>query len=117
VSFGPVRQTLRSADLAPNALVVAIDYATSVHAEVARDAQLFLVDERGQFEANRAAGVFEGYLDPHATIGLALRDGISGPAVGRILVSHLGVGLADLVFGEAIVQNAITAGLGLSLPR
>jgi ornithine cyclodeaminase/alanine dehydrogenase len=117
VSFGPVRQTLGNDDLAPNALVVAIDYATSIHHEVARDAGLFLVDERGQFDANRAAGLFEDYPDPQATIGLAIRDGTTGPAAGRILVSHLGVGLADLVFANAIVQNAIASGHGIRLPR
>jgi len=117
VSFGPVRQTLGNDDLAPNALVIAIDYATSVHHEVARDAALFLTDERGQFEANRAAGLFDAYPDPHATMGLAIRDGIAVPQDGRILVSHLGVGLADLVFGDAIVRNAIASGLGIRLPR
>lgn len=117
VSFGPVRQTLRNDDLAPNALVIAIDYATSIHHEVARAAVLFLTDERGQFEANRAAGLFEDYPDPQATIGLAIRDGTTAPAAGRILVSHLGVGLADLVFANAIVQNAIASGLGIRLPR
>jgi ornithine cyclodeaminase/alanine dehydrogenase-like protein (mu-crystallin family) len=117
VSFGPVRQTLGSDDLAPDALVIAIDYATSVHHEVARDAALFLVDERGQFEANRAAGLFDAYPDPQATIGLAIRDATAVPADGRILVSHLGVGLADLVFGDAIVRNAIALGLGIRLPR
>jgi ornithine cyclodeaminase/alanine dehydrogenase len=117
VSFGPVRQTLQNDDLAPNALIVAIDYATSVHHSVAGDAALFLVDERGQFDANRAAGLFDAYPDPHATIGLAVRDGITAPAEGRILVSHLGVGLADLVFADTIVQNALAAGLGIRLPR
>ena len=117
VSFGPVRQTLGNADLAPNALVIAIDYATSIHHVVARDAVLFLTDERGQFDANRAAGLFEDYPDPQATIGLAIRDRTAAPAAGRILVSHLGVGLADLVFANAIVQNAIASGQGIRLPR
>lgn len=117
ISFGPVRQTLRSSDLAPGALVIAIDYATSVHHEVARDAGLFLVDERGQFDANRTAGLFDAYPDPHATIGLAIRDGIARPQSSRVMVSHLGVGLADLVFGDAIVRNARAAGLGIRLPR
>jgi ornithine cyclodeaminase/alanine dehydrogenase len=116
ISFGPIRQTLRNAHLAPNALVIAVDYATSVHHEVAREVGLFLVDERGQFDANRSAGAFEAYPDPHSTIGLAIRDGVGRPPSGRILVSHLGVGLADLVFGNAIVRNARAAGLGTRLP-
>jgi len=117
VSFGPVRQTLLNADLAPDALVIAVDYATSVHHAVAREAGLFLVDEPGQFLANRSAGLFDDYPEPHSTIGLAIRNGVPRPVAGRVLVTHLGVGLADLVFADAIVRNAITAGLGVRLPR
>jgi ornithine cyclodeaminase/alanine dehydrogenase-like protein (mu-crystallin family) len=117
VSFGPVRQTLTSADLSPAALVVAVDYATSVNHAVAREAGLFLVDERGQYLANRSAGLFEDYPEPGSTIGLAIRDGIGRPPAGRVLVCHLGVGLADLVFSDAIVKNATAAGLGIDLPR
>ena len=96
--------------------MIAIDYATSVHHEVADEAALFLVDERGQFEANRSAGLFDAYPDPGATIGLAIRAGVRRPPSGLVLVSHLGVGLADLVFGDAIVRAARAAGLGISLP-
>ena len=117
VSFGPIRQTLTTADLAPHALVIAVDYATSVHHGVALEAGLFLVDEAGQFLANRAAGLFDGYPDPGSTIGRAIRAGVPRPPTGRILVSHLGVGLADLVFADAIVKAATAAGLGLRLPR
>jgi ornithine cyclodeaminase/alanine dehydrogenase-like protein (mu-crystallin family) len=117
IAFGPIRQTLRLAHLGPDALVIAVDYATSVHHEVALDAGLFLVDERGQFEANRSAGLFDAYPDPQAIIGLALRQGLTRPAQGRVLVSHLGVGLADLVFGDAIVRAATIAGIGVRLAR
>ncbi len=117
VSFGPVRQTLTGADLADDALVIAVDYATSVHHLVAAEAALFLVDEVGQFEANRAAGQFDDYPDPSLTIGRAIRDRVPVPAHGRVLVSHLGVGLADLVFADAIVQAAIAAGTGAWLAR
>jgi ornithine cyclodeaminase/alanine dehydrogenase-like protein (mu-crystallin family) len=117
VSFGPVRQVLTNDWLAPDALVVAVDYATMVAAEVARDAALFLVDERGQFEANRAAGLFEGYPDPAATLGEAILAGAGRPAEGRVLVTHLGVGLADVIFGNAILRAATERGLGIVLPR
>ncbi len=60
VSFGPVRQVMTDAWLAPDALVVAVDYATSIAAEVARGAALFLVDEERQFRANRDDGLFDG---------------------------------------------------------
>ena len=116
-SFGPVRQVMTGAWLAPDALVVPVDYATYVAAEVARDATLFLVDDRGQFLANRDAGLFDGYPEPTATIGEALLDGTGRPATGRVVVTHLGVGLADVVFGAAIVRRAEALGLGTQLPR
>jgi len=36
---------------------------------------------------------------------------------GRILVTHLGVGLADVVFASAILARAEQLGLGRILPR
>ena len=115
-SFGPVRQVMPPEWLTPDALVVPVDYATYVSAAVARDADLFLVDERGQFEANRAAGLFDGYPDPDATIGEALERGLPRPP-GKVVVTHLGVGLADLVFADAILAAAASAGIGTILPR
>ena len=76
--------------LAPDALVVPVDYATYCAAEVARDAALFLVDHREQFLANRDAGQFDGYPDPTATLGEAILAGTPRPASGRVVVTHLG---------------------------
>lgn len=118
-SFAPAaeRQVLTPDWLTPEALVVAVDYATYVAASVAREAALFAVDERAQFLANRDSGSFEGYPDPMTTIGEAIVAGAEPPIGGRVLVTHLGVGLADLVFGEAIVRRATELGLGTVLPR
>ncbi len=116
-SFGPVRQVMTSDWLAPDALVVPVDYATYCAAEVAATAALFLVDERGQFLANRDAGQFDGYPDPTATIGEAILDGTARPAAGRVVATHLGVGLADVIFGTAILARAEALGLGTVLPR
>ncbi|MBI3750057.1 MAG: hypothetical protein HY263_00100, partial [Chloroflexi bacterium] len=117
-SFGPPseRQPMTNAWLRSDATVVPIDYATYCAAEVARDAALFLVDQREQYLANRDAGQFDGYPDPVATIGEAILAGTSRPA-GRVVVTHLGVGLADLVFADAIVRAAAARGLGVDLPR
>jgi ornithine cyclodeaminase/alanine dehydrogenase-like protein (mu-crystallin family) len=95
---------------------VPVDYATICSAAVARDADLFLVDDRGQFLANRDAGLFDGYPDPTATIGEAIRAGTARPA-GRVVATHLGVGLADVVFGAAILARASDLGLGRVLER
>jgi hypothetical protein len=87
-----------------------------VAASVARDAAVFAVDHREQFLANRDAGNFDGYPDPAVIIGEALAADEPVPA-GRILVSHLGVGLADLVFGDAILRRAEADDLGVVLGR
>ena len=115
-SFGPVRQVMVPDWLSPSALVVPVDYATYASAALARDAALFLVDDRGQFVKNREAGEFDGYPDPHATIGEALIAGTPRPG-GRVLVTHLGVGLSDVVFANAILRAATAAGRGIVLPR
>jgi ornithine cyclodeaminase/alanine dehydrogenase-like protein (mu-crystallin family) len=117
-SFAPPneRQSMTNAWLVPDATVVPVDYATMCAAEVARDADLFLVDHREQFLANRDAGNFDGYPDPTATLGEAILAGTPRPE-GRVVVTHLGVGLADLVFADVIVQTAIAAGRGTTLPR
>jgi alanine dehydrogenase len=111
------RQVMDASWLANDALVVPVDYATMLAASVARDAALFLVDDRGQFLANRDAGQFDDYPDPSATLGEAILDGTIRPASGRVVVTHLGVGLADVVFADAIVQRAVSMGLGIALPR
>ena len=116
-SFGSIQQVMTSDWLTPDALVVAVDYATYCAAEVAEGAALFLVDHREQFLANREAGLFDGYPDPSASIGEAILAGTRRPVHGRVVATHLGVGLADLVFGDAIVRRAEALGLGVELPR
>jgi ornithine cyclodeaminase/alanine dehydrogenase len=118
-SFAPAdqRQPLTGDWLAGDALVVAVDYATYVAASVAREAGLFLVDHREQFLANREAGNFDDYPDPGGTLGEAILAGRTRLPHGRALISHLGVGLADLVFASAIVERATALGLGTILSR
>jgi len=53
---------------------------------------------------------------PSATIGEAILAGTARPN-GRVMISHLGVGLMDLVFADAIVRSAVAMGLGTDLPR
>ncbi len=110
----PERQVMTNDWLEPDALVVPVDYATYCAAEVARDAALFVVDHTAQFVANREIGNFDGYPDPAAMIGDVL--GQQRP-VGRVVTTHLGTGLADVVFGSAILAQAVSRGLGSILPR
>ena len=115
VSFGPEHQALDPEWLGRDTLFVAVDYDMQAPAALAREAR-FVVDERDQFLATRAGGDFAGYPDPDGTLGEALRAG-AGRSKGRVLVSHLGVGLADVVFASAILARAEKLGLGHVLPR
>ncbi len=116
LSFGPDRQLLPAEALATASLVVAVDYDMAVPAAIARGVVAFYVDEADSFRATRDGSVFRDYPDPSATIGQAIRAATPRPE-GRILVTHLGVGLADVVFGSAILDRAARSGIGTLLPR
>lgn len=116
VTFGAPRQTLGVEHLRPSALIVPIDYDTTCAAAVAREADLFVVDDRAQFLAIRAGGAFTDYPDPGATFGEAILAGAPRPA-GRVVAAHLGVGLADVMFAAAITARARAMGLGQVLSR
>lgn len=116
-AFGPKRQMMTNDWLGPDTLVVPVDYATYCSADVARDAALFLIDHRGQLDAGRANGLFDDFPEPAATIGEAVLAGTPRPAQGRVVAMHLGVGLADVVFGSAVLARAAEMGLGIVLPR
>ena len=114
VSFGPDRQSVPADAFTAAGLIVAVDYDMCVPAAVARDAALFLVDDQAQFRVNWAGDVFAGYPDPAGIIGERLDE---PRPMGRVVVTHLGVGLADVVFGDAILHAAEQLGLGILLPR
>jgi ornithine cyclodeaminase/alanine dehydrogenase-like protein (mu-crystallin family) len=123
VSFGPDTQALDPVWLGPQTLFVAVDYDMQAPAALASEA-LFVVDERDQFLATRSGSAFAGYPEPSATLGELFRGDApprlgdrGGRPTGRILVTHLGVGLADVVFASAVLALAEQLGLGRLLPR
>jgi len=127
-SLGGASQVMGPSWLKPGTIVIAVDFATYASAELARAVERFVVDDREQFLAYRAAGYFEGYPEPAATMGDEL-DRAEGHAPSRAhrrpgagegipaLVTHLGVGLADVLFADAIRQRADAVGAGIELPR
>ena len=116
ISFGPDRQSIPADAFADDATVVAVDYDMCVPASLAKDARLFLTDDREQFEANRTGTQFADYPEPGATMGEAIAAGTPRPE-GRVLISHLGVGLADVVFADAILRTAEARDIGTVLER
>jgi ornithine cyclodeaminase len=116
IPFGARRQVASVDAFSPTATIVAVDYDMVVPAGIAGDVALFLTDDRGQFLANRAGAVFVGYPEPSATIGEAIMAEAPRPR-GQVLVTHLGVGLADVIFGDAIVRRAEAIGVGTILAR
>jgi alanine dehydrogenase len=97
-----------------DALVVSIDFATYASASLAAAATSFVVDEREQFLTYRANGYFDGFPEPTATLG-ELLDAPVARADGLIHVNHLGIGLADVVFADAIARRASDNGAGVQL--
>ena len=118
VSFGPQHQTLPPKAFAGAGLIVALDYDMCVPASVAQTSSLFLTDDRAQFLATRRGESFAGYPDPDGTMGEALLGRTPpGRPDGAVYVNHLGVGLADVLFADAIVRRAAENGVGMDLPR
>jgi ornithine cyclodeaminase/alanine dehydrogenase-like protein (mu-crystallin family) len=123
-TMGATSQLMTPDWLAPGAVVIAVDFATYASAAVAHGARAFVVDDREQFLHYRANGHFDGYPEPTATLGEVLERGAVAEAAanptddGRpTLISHLGVGLADVLFADAIARAATEQGGGLALPR
>jgi ornithine cyclodeaminase/alanine dehydrogenase-like protein (mu-crystallin family) len=116
VSFGPAHQGLPPEAFARASLVVAVDYDMCVPAAVARDASLFLVDDRLQYLATRSDTTFVGYPEDPVMLGEAIEAPFARPA-GPVVVTHLGVGLADIVFGDAVLRVAASQGIGTILVR
>lgn len=120
-----VKQVLTPDWLADGTLVVSIDFGTYASAALAREVGTFVVDDRAQFLAYRDAGYFDDFPEPTATLGELLDARATGrsvqPSEGShrlpALVNHLGVGLADVIFADAIRRRAEETGAGQVLTR
>ena len=123
--LGAMRQVLTPDWLADGTLTIAVDFGTYASAALAREVGAFVVDDRAQFVAYHASGYFDDYPEPTATMGEILNAQASGQANQHIagtarlpaLVTHLGVGLADVLFADAISRRADQLGAGQVLER
>jgi hypothetical protein len=113
VSMGVEGARLEPAAVRDDALLLPLDYATSVGGDLVEGA-LLASDDPGQFERFRADGAFPGYRAADLASG-ALLDG-PRPS-GRVVCQNLGTGAADLFFADAVLTAAEEAGVGTLLPR
>jgi ornithine cyclodeaminase/alanine dehydrogenase-like protein (mu-crystallin family) len=107
---------LATDSVGPDALLIPVDYGARVTPELARSAATVVVDDRAQYDRNRANGRLPGWPDATATLGELLAR--PQPRVhGRAIALHQGPAIADLVVAAAVLRAAESAGAGILLPR
>ena len=100
-----------------DALVLPIDYSTSVSADLANQAELLASDDPDQLAAVARLGHFAGWRDLDGPTGRWLADDAPPRPPGRVVIANLGVGAHDAVFSKAILDQAEARGLGTLLPE
>lgn len=115
-AFGTEARALPLGLLAPDATIIAIDYATSIRGEdlallrAHRPVRL-MTDSAEQFNATRAAGKLDGWPEISEEIGA---DGATGFA-GTTIVNHLGSAACDLLLADLLLARAEERGIGTLL--
>ena len=94
-------------------LALPIDFDALVRPDLVESADLFVVDDVGQFEYYRELGHFEGWPAPAGNVGEALR---STSTPGRVVCCNLGIGALDAAFAKRVLDAAREAGIGTELP-
>ncbi len=103
-----------SSDLLPGSwLALPIDFDALLRPDVVAAADLFLVDDVGQFEYYRELGHFQGWPAPEASVGEALA---SADSPGRVVCCNLGIGALDAAFAARVLAAARARGIGTELP-
>jgi hypothetical protein len=104
---------LDPATIRDDALLLPLDWGTSVGADIGNAARLF-ADDVPQFARISERGSFPGYRAADGYTGEALV--LPRPA-GRVVCQNLGQGAADLLFGNAVSVNAERDAIGTLLER
>ena len=94
-------------------LALPIDFDFYFQSDAVAAADLFLVDDVGQFEYYRTLGHFQGWPAPDGTVGEAL-EGDGRPP--RVACVNLGIGALDAAFARHVLDAARRAGVGTVLP-
>jgi ornithine cyclodeaminase/alanine dehydrogenase-like protein (mu-crystallin family) len=93
-------------------LILPIDFEFYFRPEAIEAAELFLVDDVGQFEYYRTLGHFQGWPKPHGSVGEALA-GDGRPE--RVACVNLGIGALDAAFAKRVLDAARERGVGAEL--
>jgi ornithine cyclodeaminase/alanine dehydrogenase len=116
ISAGPIvndpRSPLGPDWLGERWLSLPIDFDFYFSADAVASADLFLVDDVGQFEYYRSLGHFKGWAEPNASVGEALAAGLEGK---KVLCCNLGIGALDAAFAARVVAAAEELGVGTEL--
>lgn len=112
LTIGLVGAELEPGWLADDVLLLPLDYASSVGAELARGATL-AADDVEQFAAVAPAKLAADYPLTQRWTGELLQQ--QRPA-GRLVYQNLGIGITDLVFAAHIAGQAEQQGIGIELP-
>lgn len=94
-------------------LVLPIDFDSIIRREIIETADLFAVDDVGQFEYYRELGHFRGWPEPARSVGEALERDESGT---RVACVNLGIGALDAAFAKRVLDAAREQGAGTELP-
>ncbi|HEY7003247.1 MAG TPA: hypothetical protein VH281_03110 [Gaiellaceae bacterium] len=98
--------------LGERVLGLPIDFDFYFSADAVASAELFLVDDVGQFEYYRSLGHFQGWPEPEGSVGEALARG-GTPA--RVVCCNLGIGALDAAFAARVLAAARERGTGTEL--
>jgi ornithine cyclodeaminase/alanine dehydrogenase-like protein (mu-crystallin family) len=113
VPIGAEGALLRPETVRADALLLPLDYGTSVGSDIANEGALY-ADDVGQLLRYRDDGSFPGYRDPDGFTGEAIR---SPRPTGRLVCQNLGNGAADLYFADHVCRSAVAASAGTQLRR
>lgn len=110
---------LRGAELEPgwlaeDALLLPLDYASSMGAGLARGATV-VADDVEQFAAVAPVKLSADYPSARHWTGELLTGEVARPA-GRLVCQNLGIGITDLVFAAHVAGQAEDLGIGIELP-
>jgi ornithine cyclodeaminase/alanine dehydrogenase-like protein (mu-crystallin family) len=111
IPIGAAGGRVDPAALRADALVLPIDYSTSITAETANGAALLLTDDVAQLDGYRGVH-WDGWRPLDGPVGTWLADGAPRRPDGQVVVANLGVGAHDVVFASAVLTRAERDGIG-----